>query len=266
MPHGDDLQVSYEQQLKEGETFLLKAVNSPLVVTGNFNSSNSTAKFFLTDKATGTVYDDFIETVSMTPGSNGYALRVNVSPYALKGTYGVRVEHQGRSADLPDLKLFYADDPWATIRLTSAVHWTPGDTMRFGISVGSNTPTIYLQADRMYMKIRPDDAFPRPYPSVFEVPEGFPESMYNQEIEMKIVSQDRTYIAAIFPDIPTGRYLNNTTIYQSTPTYREDGTVRMQVENTNIGFYVDFAEETGWEKGRIIAVPSSIALTVLEKQ
>jgi|GEM_PF-5242887 len=138
--------------------------------------------------------------------------------------------------------------------------------MRFGISVGSNTPTIYLQADRMYMKIRPDDAFPRPYPSVFEVPEGFPESMYNQEIEMKIVSQDRTYIAAIFPDIPTGRYLNNTTIYQSTPTYREDGTVRMQVENTNIGFYVDFAEETGWEKGRIIAVPSSIALTVLEKQ
>lgn len=266
LSHGDSLQATYAE-LAEGEDVLLRAANQTITIVGNFESSNSTAQFYLTNKATGEVHDSLIVTTLMTPGNDGYRLDAYISPYADPGEYTVRIAHQGRSTDLPDLKVFHTQYPVYSIRLASSVHWTPGDTARFTITLGSELwPSVMKPMDRMYMKIRPNDAFERgPYDGVFTVPETFPESMYNQEIEMEIVSQDRTHIAAIFPDLPPGVYKSNMSI--GVPFVQENGQNWSYITDTNIGFYVDFAGNIpGYPKGYNIARPNAVGFTVLPKE
>lgn len=265
IPHGEPLKVTYAK-LEEGETMLSHAVNGQFTIIGNFESSSTNAKFFLTNKQTGQMHEDYIKTVSMTPGENGYSLISYISPDALEGEYTVSMQHQGRSSKLPDLKLHYNKYPRLYGGFLSDANYAAGDTITFDIAVGLEDylrPTIFMEVERMYIKVRPEGSLQGipDYKYVFKVPPTFPESLYNTEIEMKIISQSRTLIKAIFPDMPAGSYTGNNSIYHSIPEENA-----YPYSEANFGFYIDFADNTGWGKSYIIADASSVSFTVNEKK
>lgn len=249
LPHPDALEVTYSGA-EEGISLLEKPVNSRLTLLGNFESSSMNARFYLTAKATGKVYDDWISVTSVTPGAT-YTMVTVISPEALEGEYTVRMEHQERATDLPDLKLHY-QKPMA-IALFSSASYAPADTIIFATPLpagNDNNAFIFRPMKRAYIKITK---------GLVNVPATFSEEDYGKEFELEIVSQSRTEVKAIFPEIPAGQYTSNrTTSSQTNNSYGYSEYV-----STGFGFYADFEEETGWGNGHIFQAVSFLRFTVL---
>lgn len=269
MPLDDELHLRYANL--QGGTTLIPAeddsawerpVNSRLYIVGNFESTSTNAKFILTDKATGKEYDDIIQAVEVIPGDNYYAMETHVSPEALPGEYTVHMEHQGRSTSLPDLTLFLQKYPPATSFLTSD-SFAAGDTITFGVyayHAQDQFTGVYKPVKRVYAKIRSAEAVP----GDFSVPKGFPADLYDKEVEMEVLSQTRTEIKAVFPDLPVGTYLGSKVINKK---YDDEIKRPSVMETTNFGFYADFEDGAeGWGKGYGIAYVSRMGFTVLEKK
>lgn len=246
LPHGDPLVAAYSD-LAEGATELYKPINTSLKIVGNFESTSLNAKFYLTNKATGQVYDDFIIPTALVPGAQ-YTMTTYISPEALAGEYDVRLEHVGRVTQLPSLNLRY-QKPMATYFFSSA-SFAAGDTITFSITpipaFYDNTATTFVGVEKIYIKITK---------GLITVPAGFPEDLYGTAIPLEIVSKNRTEMKAIFPSLPAGQYTGNISTTQTI-----DGA--SIYATAGFGFYCDFEDSMGWADGHIFTTVSGIRFTV----
>jgi len=238
-PHPDSLRVGYivtpGTATVNYDTSIQRAVYGRMAVYGNFGSTSANAKFTLTHKTTGKVYTDILKVYEVTPGAAYYTMMVDISADADSGYYNVEVTHQGRTSKLATLHLVYQKPKYTNLKSTSA--YAPGDTVVFPVIGRSTTDAqngVSVGLERMYLKFAKSGfSFGGSYPSTF------PQELFGQELEMKIISSTRTEIKAIFPDLPAGAI--GSYVYAFTLDY------------PGIGFYFDFKDETGWGKGNMLA-------------
>lgn len=218
LPFNVPLQAGYTTTMVDTNP-VSKIATAQFNVYGNFASTSTHAKFYFTDKTSGKVHHDFVSMVSVLPSEAYYTLTAQLLPEALAGDYKVEVEHQGRRAPLPDMKVTYSQ-PFPTF-FSSTASYAIGDTITFTPSsfgmVGSQG--VYLELDRVYLVIQKQDA---------TVPAGFPAALYDQQIAFPVVKQTRREVKVIVPEIPTGMY--GSTAY-------------------GMVFYFDYADHTGFGKG-----------------
>lgn len=243
LPHPEALVANYSAFTG---TILTRPVNARLTVLGNFESTSLNGKFYLTDKTTGEVHDDWV-TINDITAANQYQLTANILAKANAGEYNVRLEHQGRTVNLPDLNLKFQKATVASF--LSSASFAPGDTVSFPTYVNWHqdaTVSVFLPVKKAYIKLTKGRITP---------PAGFPESLYDTPIEMKIVSQSRTELKAIFPQMPAGTYTGNTSTSATIDGY-------IQLTAAGLGFYADFEESTGWGNGHLFRTVSMFGFTV----
>ncbi len=213
--------------------------NKVFYLFGNFLSSSRLGSFTLTNEETGETFKDYVNIVSVEPqADNNYVMTARISPQVAHGTYQVSLEHQGRTTALSPLainyKLFYGTN------YSSSTSFAQGDTITF-----EALDATYSKPTRIYTRINRSTRDG-------DVPPNFPENLYGQELEMKVVSSSRTQIKAILPDIPAGIYRN----------YGQNV----------INFLAVFSEEEGFEENTAfnqevkIGIPSGLGFTVVARQ
>lgn len=243
LPHPDALIATYSGNTS---SMLTRPVNAKLTLLGNFESTSLNGKFSLTNKSTGEVNSNWL-TVNSVDAGNQYTMVANISPDAVAGEYSVKMEHQGRTTTLPDLKLVYQKAYIST--LFSSASYAPGDTITFAnyVNYASDTyATIFLPVKKVYLKIAKGKTTP---------PAGFTDNYYDTPIEMQIVSQSRTELKAIFPQVPAGAYTSNVSEAKTIDGY-------LQFTDSGFGFYADYEESTGWGTGHLFCAASRIRFTV----
>lgn len=251
-PHPDSLKAGYSF-VAAGSTEIAynasieRVVSGRLPIYGNFGSTSTNAKFTLTNQATGKTYSNLLTTYDITPGAAYYTLQVDISPEADSGYYNVEMTHQGRTAKLPPIHLIYRKPKFTNLKSTSV--YAPGDTVVFAAQIRSINDALngnVIGLDRVYMKfVKSGFNFGGSYPTTF------PESLWGQELEMKVLSVSRTEIKAVFPELPAG--VAGPYIYSFTLDY------------PGIGFYFDFKDETGWGKNNMLATIGRL-FTISEKK
>ena len=216
LPHQDDLQTWFT-----GGPGNLTPLNKPVAARfklyGNFFSTNKTARFTFTDKQTGAVYRDLFKIAAVSAADDFYTMDLDVVPEAIAGEYEVTMEHQGRETQLPPVTLYYQQP---RIQMGFGLVFTPGQPFELNAmsgSLGDAYAGVFVGVKRIYLKFDK---------TRLVAPEGFPEELYDQELEMEIRSQTRTQLVVVFPDIevPEGAY---------------GGAQGMR-------FYIDYDEQTGW--------------------
>lgn len=253
LPHEDVLKVSISG-VAEDVTLLEKPVYGRLTLLGNFESTSRNAKFYLTDKATGQVHTDYIRVITNIPGAT-YTMDVDISAEAKAGEYDVRMEHQGRSVNLPSLKLYY-NKPYVPMFLSSS-QYAPGDTILFEVNRLVPSMDMYATAfvglKNIYMKI--------PGTPGTNLPANFPTNLIDTKIPMKLVSYTGMVAKAIFPDIPDGIYIG-----AYTQPGGGGGTYYLPPAH-GISFYADYDEQTNWGNDVFLAsqIWSAGGFTVLPK-
>lgn len=235
-PHPDTLRAGYQVGGSgvDYTTSIQRAVYSRIPIYGNFGSTSAGAKFTLTNRATGKSYIDLLKVYQVTPGAAYYMMEVDVSAYADSGYYDVQVKHQGRTAQLPPLHLVYNKAKFTNLKSTAA--YAPGDTVVFaakGHSIYDADNTSVIGLERVYLKFAKSG-----FSFGGSVPAAFPDDLFGQQLEMKIVSVTRTEVKAIFPDVPAGAI--GSYIYSFT------------LDFPGIGFYFDFNDATGWGKNNML--------------
>ncbi|MBE8719968.1 hypothetical protein [Sphingobacterium pedocola] len=241
--HSSPLTVSYIGAV-EGVT-LEKPVHSLLRLTGNFESTNTQAKFYFKDKLTGKTHDDFVSINNIVSGSPNYVMTINILPTALAGEYEVSMEHLGRKTNLPDIKLKYT--PGIPGFFLSTTKYAPGEEMilkaeGYGLLNGAvydNNNGVFIGLKRVYLKM--DKAY------VYLTPEGFSEDLYNKEIPLEIISWNRSEVRVKFPNLPQGKY----------GTFYAFGKYFPFITDIGMGFYFDFDEQTNWGNGVLLSGISS---------
>lgn len=251
LPHPDALVVKISG-VADDVTQLEKPVYGRLTLLGNFESTSRNARFYLTNRATGEVHDDYISVFSVTPGEQ-YTMAVDISPEAKAGEYDVRVEHQGRTTNLTSLKLYY-NRPWVPM-LSSSSRYAPGDTIVLNVSRqvvnDDQYATVFVGLESMYMKIAGPAA---------SLPAGFPAEFVDKKLPMKIVSYTGTTVKAIFPDAPAGFYIGGYTFYGSA------GGRYYLPPTPGVSFYGNFDEQTDWGDDVFIASQIYTGFTILPKE
>lgn len=236
--HPDALKVGY--LVKTGttvvnyDTAITRAVYGRLPIYGNFGSTSANAKFTLTHKKTGKVYTDILKVFEVKPGAAYYTMTVDISADADSGYYNVEVTHQGRTAKMQPLHLIYQKPVYTNIKSTAS--YASGDTVVFavkGLSTGDAQNGVNMGLERVYMKfVKSGWGYGGSYPATF------PESLFGQELEMKIVSSTRTEVKAIFPDLPAGAI--GAYLYV------------IPIDYPGLGFYFDFKDETRWGRNNML--------------
>lgn len=239
-PAADSLKVGYKMTVPGGDTIDYistqeRSAYGKLMLYGNFGSTSANATFKLTNIATGKVYDNILSINNVTTGANYYAMDLTISPDADSGYYHVEMTHQARHTTLPDLHIFYNKPLFANIKSTAS--YAAGDTIIFnvnGMSENNNVNGSVIGVERVYMKF---------WKAGFDLggfyPATFPDSLFGQEVAMKIIGMSRTQVKAIFPDLPEG----------AVGTYQYAG---FTFSLPAIGFYFDFKDETGWGKNNML--------------
>lgn len=210
--------------------------NRAIYLFGNFYSSSSLGKFTLTNRATGEVHDDYVNISSVFPqADNRYVMTARISPEAAYGTYDVKMEHQGRTTELPPVQIYYS--LFYGEYYSSSTAFAQADTIVFTASEAT-----YAKPKRLFARINKT--------ANGVVPTGFPEDLYGKDIEMEILSHSRTEIKAIFPDLPVGLYSGAGTVNLLAIFEEEDG----------------YAENTPFNSEVAVASPSGLGFAVLPKQ
>jgi hypothetical protein len=248
-PHPDVLKVGY---LLKGsnvnyDTAIKRAINGRIPIYGNFGSTSTNARFTLTHKTSGKAFTNVLRAVDVTPGVNYYTMNVDINADADSGFYKVELTHQGRTTTLPDIHLIYQKPKFVNLKSTSV--YAPGDTVVFaatGLTLYDAQNGVVSGLERVYMKFyKTGFNFGGSYPSTF------PESLFGQVLEMKIVSKSRTTVKAIFPDLPTGAIGNY--VYS------------FSLDFPGIGFYFDFASDTGWGKDQMLCTTGRLFTIAAKK-
>lgn len=247
LPYSEPLEVTYQDARPDVE-ILNKPVASRINIFGNFESTSKNAKFIFTDRNTGAVYENFFLVNSLVPGNQRYTMTVDISPDVIAGDYDVKVIHQGRTAELAPIRLRY-QKPYHGL-FSSSSSYAPGDTITFkAINYTSESlDGVYVGLERVYLKLRKE--------YLYVVPDGFPEELYDQEIELEIISKTRSEVKARFPDIPAGNYQNN---------YSYSAGTGLNIYYSGFGFYFDFDDQTDWGDDNLLATSAS-RFAVKQKQ
>lgn len=240
LPHPDSLKAGYFLNTAGGmfidyQTPIDRAANGRMSVYGNFGSTSTNVKFTFTNKANGKVYTNILSVYSVTPGANYYTMMLDISADADSGYYNVEMKHQGRTTQLPTLHVTYRKPKFTNLKSTSS--YAPGDTVTFtaiGHSTSDTQNGSVIGLERVYMKFyKAGFSYGGSYPATF------PDDLFSQQLEMKIVSVSRTEVKAIFPDVPAGAIGSYLYVYS--------------IDFPGIGFYFDFSSETGWGTNNMLA-------------
>ncbi len=184
----------FKMHTKMDEPYVINA-NRVFYAFGNFLSSSRLGKFTLTNRQTGEVHSDYVHIVSVSPQAEDmYVMTARISAEAKFGTYDVTLEHQGRTTVLPPIEVIYQLP--AAENYSSSAAYAIGDTIVF-----QSDNATFSKPERLYIRV---DKSTR----AGDVPVNFPENLYGQEINMELVSANKTTIKAIFPSMPTGIYRN----------------------------------------------------------
>lgn len=251
-PHPDSLKAGYKF-VAAGSTEIdysagiERVVYGRLPIYGNFGSTSTGAKFTLTNQATGKTYSNLLSVYDITPGAAYYTLQVDISPEADSGYYNVEMTHQGRTAKLPPIHLIYRKPKFTNLKSTSS--YAAGDTVTFAAMGRSTNDALngnIIGLERVYMKFTKSGfGFGGAYPA------AFPEELWGQELEMKIISVSRSEVKVVFPDVPAGAI--GAYVYSFT------------LDLPGIAFFFDFKDETGWGKNNMLATIGRL-FTVAEKK
>ncbi len=238
LPFTKPLVVTYSDPLGT-DGFLTKTVHTRFEILGNFESVSKSAKMILKNRSTGVEYDNFMSVNDVQVGNVNYSMSLNVLPGALAGDYDVTIEHQGRTSNLPPLRLYYnigTSGYWS-----STTTYAAGDTIVFN-ALGFNGESydgVFIGLEKMYLKIDSDYLWGKPA--------GFTDAYDKKRIDMKIVEWNRTQVKAIFPDIPVGQYSASVDWSAFFPGKKFCA----------FGFYFDFDSQTNWGKDVLLSAPSS---------
>ncbi|MFD2599269.1 hypothetical protein ACFSQ3_09915 [Sphingobacterium corticis] len=246
LPHPDSLKVigygnnprrnafDFKLHTVEDGNYEINA-NAAFYAFGNFLSSSHRATFTLKNQETDETHTDYVRSISVSPQANEmYVMTARVSPNAKFGTYDVTLDHQGRTTQLAPMKIDYRL-PY-TESYSSSTKYMVGDTIVF-----ESGEATFPVPEKIYLRVNKSTR-------EGDVPTGFASNLYGKEIAMRIVSNDRSTIKAIFPEMPVGVYRN----YQSNV----------------INLYAVFKEEPGFRAGTVfgtehrIAIPSSAGFLV----
>lgn len=226
-PHEEQLVIQI-QPIPTDSEIAYGRINYGKTLKGNFQSLSHHGKVILTNRASGEIFEDTNAILSMELEPDGqYMMTVRFPPYLMEGDYDMRIEHQGRSADISHFFSLSYDFGYAH-SFGSSASSAPGDIVTFDKSSGG----LFVGLERVYMRIA----------SVIstEDPNGLPEELLNTPIEMELVETTRTITRVVFPDIPPGKY--------------------------RIWFMADFDDQTDWGKGVVIGSSSNaFGYTVLPK-
>lgn len=237
-PHPDSLKAGY--QLNTTGVDYTSALECPvfgrIALYGNFGSTSNNATFTLTNQVTGKVYDNVFSVYEITPGNNYYTMMLDISPDADSGYYNVQLKHQGRTASLPPVHLVYNKPKINNVKSLSA--YAPGDTVVFSVVGRSTAPSqngVLIGLQKVYMKFtKTGFNYGGSYPATF------PDTLFDKQLEMKIISQSRSEVKVLFPDVPQG----------AVGDYVYAG---FTVTLPAVGFYFNFSDETGWGSNNPLA-------------
>ncbi|MFT3824152.1 MAG: hypothetical protein QM731_09535 [Chitinophagaceae bacterium] len=219
-------------------------VNASVYVYGNFESSSKNGKLTLISQKTKTAVPNALTILNVTRGTEIHYMQMLISASVDSGYYNIIVEHQGRKDTLPTIHLIYKKPMFDFLGSTYAV----GETVTLGIR-GSGTPGnnsgVNTGIARMYVKLIKQH--------FVALPANFPDSLFDKQIEVEIVSQSRTQVQFKFPDLPVGAY--------STSMSSGGGIDGYSIQYTGFGFYFDF-NSTGWGKDNLLtAISYTLDLT-----
>ncbi|BAV07467.1 hypothetical protein SAMN05421788_109180 [Filimonas lacunae] len=209
-------------------TAVQRNINGRMAIYGNFGSTSTNVKFTFTNQATGKEYTNIFKPYNVTPGANYYTMLVDIDANADSGYYKVTMKHQGRTTQLPGIHLVYNKPLFANVKSLSA--YAAGDTLTFtanGLSTTDKSNGVITGLKRAYMMFWKSGFT---YSGVY--PATFPDSLWGQKLEMKIISWNRTQVKVVFPEIPAGAVGS----YQWA----------VKLDKPGIGFYFDFDDSTGW--------------------
>lgn len=230
-PHPDSLKVGYKLGSSgvDDTSMLESPVYGRVPLYGNFGSTSTNAKFTLTNQVTGKVYDNVFSIYEITPGNSYYTMMLDISPDADSGYYNVQLKHQGRVATLPPVHLVYNKPKINNIKSLAA--YAPGDTVVFSV-MGRSTQTsqngVLIGLKSVYMKFtKTGFNYGGSYPA------NFPDTLFDKQLEMKVISQSRSEVKVLFPDVPQG----------AVGDYVYAG---FTLTLPGVGFYFNFSDETGW--------------------
>lgn len=237
-PNPDSLKVGYKLGTAgiDYTSALESAVFGRISLYGNFGSTSNNARFTLTHKATGKVYDNIFSIYQVTPGNSYYTMALDISADADSGYYSVQLKHQGRTASLPPIHLVYNKPKFNNIKSLTA--YAPGDTVVFSVVGRSTTASqngVLMGLQKAYMKFtKTGFNYGGSYPSTF------PDTLFDKQLEMKIISQSRSEVKVLFPDVPQG----------AAGDYIYAG---FTLTLPAVGFYFNFNDETGWGSNNMLA-------------
>lgn len=203
--------------------------NAFISIYGNFESSSKNGKATLIRNSNNTAVANGLRIVDVARSQAYHYMTIQISPDIDSGYYHMVIEHQGRKDTLPTIHVIYKKPQFQWLTKT----WTIGDTVTLNVIENAGVNTGIKRAFAQFAKIHYD--FPGTY-----VPAGFPSSLMDTPIELKIVGQSRTQIKFIFPDIPVGFY--------SQYISGSAGTVTA----TGFGFYFDF-NSAEWGNGQLLS-------------
>jgi hypothetical protein len=224
-----------------------KVLGGQVYIMGNFESTSTNIKFTATHRKSGRVVNDLLKTLSVSTDAAGYyTALVQTSIEADTGYYDIRMEQQGRTADLPAIRLILRKPYFGSLStIQSTLH--VGDTVKFAVKTG-NTHDPYNGVNaglkRVYMKFNKSKLLARPA--------TLPESMMDTPIELKVVKNTRSEVWVIFPEnIPVGTYQGN----QSNGVSIDTGYI---IYYAGTEFYFDFEDWTGWGNNNLLGLASTL--------
>ncbi|MBL1407251.1 hypothetical protein [Sphingobacterium faecale] len=228
-------------------------VGGSILLYGNFESTSTKSTFEIKHRASGKTVNDLLS-VNVIKISNGnYVATLRTDIKADTGYYDIKMHHQGRTAQLPPLRLVFRKPGMLTH--TSNADWekAPGEIITLK-GYTANTAYVYnatlVGLKRAYMKIVWDKT------KYAEFPEGFPESLLDTPIEIDIVSYTRDELKIRMPNLPPGKYVGQADAGGSS-------TLGHRVRSTTFGIYLDYEDWTGWGKDNLTGY--SREMVVLKK-
>ncbi|GAA4322874.1 hypothetical protein GCM10023149_23470 [Mucilaginibacter gynuensis] len=201
------------------------AVNSRITIFGNLESSANTAKLTLVNKQTNVAVPNALSVKLVARNPETHYITADISASTDSGYYYIIAEHQGRKDTLPTIHLVYTKPFFGFLPKPLA----QGDTVTMKLATPNENATssgVNTGVARAYIILAKSWLVTRPA--------NFPEELFTKQIDLQIISQNRTEIKFIFPEvIPAGIYEVNM------------GSGMGQIQYTGFGIYFDF-NSTAW--------------------